>query len=130
MSQGQRPLSPHLEVYRPLTGSFTSILHRATNAALLGGMFVLAAWLGSVAAGGEVYQFVNGLLASFVGRVALFGWTFCAFYSAAQWLRHFCWDLGYGFEIETAKRTGLIAVVCSGLLTLAVWSLVILRGAS
>jgi len=129
MSQGQRPLSPHLEVYRPLTGSFTSILHRAANAALFGGMLVLALWLTSIAVGDATYDLMNGILSSFVGRIALFGWTFCAFFSAAQWLRHFFWDLGYGFEIETARRTGLVAVLFSGVATLAVWASVIARAA-
>lgn len=130
MSQGQRPLSPHLEIYRPLTGSFTSILHRATNAALLGGMVVLAAWLACVAAGGEAYELANAFLSSFIGRIALFGWTFSALFSAAQWVRHFFWDMGYGFEIETAKKSGLLALVFAMIATLAVWLQVILRGAS
>lgn len=130
MSQGQRPLSPHLEIYRPLIGSFTSILHRATNTALLGGLMVLAVWLASVAAGGATYELVNALLSSYPGRIALFGWTFSALFSAAQWIRHFFWDMGYGFEIGTAKNSGLIALVFAVIATLAVWLQVILRGAS
>ena len=130
MSQGQRPLSPHLEIYRPLTGSFTSILHRATNTALLGGMVVLAVWLASVAAGGAAYELVNTLLSSYIARIALFGWTFSALFSAAQCVRHFFWDLGYGFDIETAKKSGRLALLFAVITTLAVWLLVIARVAS
>lgn len=127
MSQGQRPLSPHLEVYRPLTGSFTSILHRATNAALFGGMFALLLWLVCVALGGEVYELINNVLSSFFGRIALFGWTFSAIYSAAQWIRHFFWDLGYGFELETSQRSGRFALTFAAVATLLVWASIIAR---
>ncbi|MEL0083942.1 MAG: succinate dehydrogenase, cytochrome b556 subunit [Gammaproteobacteria bacterium] len=130
MSQGQRPLSPHLEVYRPLTGSFTSILHRATNTALLGGMAVLVLWLASVSMGGQAYEWMNGILSSYFGRIALVGWTFCAIYSAAQWIRHFFWDLGYGFELEASRLSGRVAVVFAGVATLAIWVLVIMRNQS
>ncbi len=128
MVQGQRPLSPHLEVYRPLTGSFTSILHRAMNAALLGGLVVFTLWLVAVAVGGLMFDWVNGLFHSYIGRVALVGWTFAAIYSAAQWIRHFFWDLGYGFELQTAHITGRAAVIVSAVLTLAIWFVVIGRG--
>ena len=130
MSQGQRPLSPHLEVYRPLSGSFTSILHRAMNAALFGGMVVLSCWLASVAAGGPFYVLLNDLLSSFIGRIALVGWTFAVLYSSAQWVRHFFWDMGYGFELETAQKTGVAGVVFAAISTLAIWSLVIMRSGS
>lgn len=130
MSQGQRPLSPHLEVYKPLSGSFTSILHRAMNAALFGGMVVLAVWLASVATGGQLYALVNDLLSSFIGRIALVGWTFAVLYSSAQWTRHFFWDMGYGFELETAKKSGVFGLVFAVVSTLAIWSSVIMRSGS
>ncbi len=130
MSQGQRPLSPHLEVYKPLSGSFTSILHRAMNAALFGGMVVLSIWLASIAAGGAFYELTDTILSSFVGRIALVGWTFAALYSSAQWVRHFCWDMGYGFELETAQRSGTLGVVFAALATVAIWALVIMRAGS
>ncbi|RLA09712.1 MAG: succinate dehydrogenase, cytochrome b556 subunit [Gammaproteobacteria bacterium] len=130
MSQGKRPLSPHLEIYRPLTGSFTSILHRATNTALFGGLLVLAVWMACVAAGGEVYQLINEVLSSYFGRIALFGWTFSAIFSSAQWVRHFFWDLGYGFDVEVSKRSGLVAVGVSAIATLGIWATVIARGVS
>lgn len=123
----QRPLSPHLTIYRPLIGAFTSILHRAMNAALFGGCGVFAIWLFAAARGGAFFTWYNGLLHSLVGRALLVGLTFAACYSAAQWIRHLFWDLGYGFELETARKTGLAALWGSGVVTLLIWTVVLVR---
>ncbi|MEC9341551.1 MAG: succinate dehydrogenase, cytochrome b556 subunit, partial [Pseudomonadota bacterium] len=84
----QRPLSPHLTIYRPLIGAFTSILHRAMNAALFAGCGVFAIWLFAAARGGAFFTWYNGLLHSLIGRALLVALTFAACYSAAQWIRH------------------------------------------
>ena len=124
-----RPLSPHLTVYRPLTGSYTSILHRAVSAALLGGLAFLAAWLVAIAEGGALFDAMAGLWASVVGRIMLFGWTFCAFFYAAHWIRHFAWDMGYGFELPTARLTGRLALFGSAAASVLVWLYVAMRAA-
>lgn len=123
----ERPLSPHLTVYRPLMGAFTSILHRAMNTALLVGCGFLVMWLVAVAQGGDLFRAYNSFLGSVVGRAMLFGWTFAACYSAAQWVRHLFWDLGYGFELETARKTGHAAIWGSTAVTLLVWLIVVVR---
>lgn len=122
-----RPLSPHLTVYRPLIGSYTSILHRASSAALLGGLVFLAAWLLAIAQGGALFEALSVLWSSVVGKVMLFGWTFCAFFYAAQWVRHFAWDLGYGFEPDTARMTGHLALFGAAVATVLVWLYVAMR---
>ncbi|GAB4350815.1 MAG: succinate dehydrogenase, cytochrome b556 subunit [Immundisolibacter sp.] len=122
-----RPLSPHLTVYRPLIGSYTSILHRASSAALLIGLIFMAAWLLGIAQGGAVYGALSALWGSVVGKVMLFGWTFCAFFYAAQWIRHFAWDLGYGFELDTARLTGRLALLGSAVATVLVWIYIAMR---
>ena len=125
----QRPLSPHLAVYRPLIGSFTSILHRGMNCLLLAGTVVLALWIVSIAVGGDSFQLINGLLASWVGQLALIAWTFAGYYFICQWLRHFAWDLGYGFDLTTASRSGWAALVVALVATLVTWGYLLGRAA-
>lgn len=127
MARRPAPLSPHLAIYRPLSGSFTSIAHRAVNVALFGGTWFLAAWLIGIAAGGTWFETYTAFWGTWLGQVMLFGWTFCAFYNAAHWLRHFAWDLGYGFELGTARLTAWLAVGGSALATLAVWAWIAVR---
>ena len=127
MTNSGRPLSPHLTVYRPLIGAFTSILHRAMNTALFGGCLFFAAWLLTIALGGEAYATYARFWQSWIGQSMLLCWTFAAIYSAAQWLRHLAWDLGYGFELEVARRTAWLALWGSSGLTLLIWSHVLLR---
>jgi succinate dehydrogenase / fumarate reductase cytochrome b subunit len=124
-----RPLSPHLTIYRPLIGSYTSILHRAASAALLVGLVFLAAWLQAIAQGGALFDALSALWGSVVGKVMLFGWTFCAFFYATHWVRHFAWDLGYGFELATARLTGRLALFGSAAATLLVWLYLAMRAA-
>lgn len=128
MQYAQRPLSPHLTIYRPLVGAFTSILHRALNVALFAGTAFLALWLVAVAVGGDFYTGYTGFLGSFLGQIMLFGWTFCALFYAAQGIRHFAWDLGYGFELETARLTGWAALAFAAGGTLLIWLIVAIRG--
>lgn len=116
-----RPLSPHLSIYRPLIGAFTSILHRAMNAALLIGCVFLALWLAGIALGGALYETLQVFWSHWVGQAMLFGWTFAGWYSAAQWVRHFAWDLGYGFEPAVAQRSGVAAIGFGLVATLAIW---------
>ncbi|MGK2940163.1 MAG: succinate dehydrogenase, cytochrome b556 subunit [Immundisolibacter sp.] len=122
-----RPLSPHLTVYRPLIGSYTSILHRAVGAALLGGLGLFALWLLAVAEGGAWFDHYSAFWGSFVGKVMLFGWTFCAFFYAAHWVRHFAWDMGYGFELATARRSARLALIGSAVAAVLVWLYIALR---
>lgn len=130
MARRPAPLSPHLGIYRPLSGSFTSIAHRALNTALFAGTWFLAAWLVAIAAGGAWAEAYLGFWGNWLGQLMLFGWSFAAFYNAAQWLRHFAWDLGYGFELPTARLTARLAFGGSVLATAALWAYIGLRGAS
>ncbi|PWG68848.1 succinate dehydrogenase, cytochrome b556 subunit, partial [Enterococcus hirae] len=77
---------------------------------LFAGCGVFAIWLFAAARGGAFFTWYSGLLHSLLGRALLVALTFAACYSAAQWIRHLFWDLGYGFELETARRTGLAAL--------------------
>ena len=123
MAQHNRPLSPHLQVYRPQLTSVLSILHRLTGVALALGTVVLAYWLAAAAAGPDSFETAQAVIGSFFGRLLLFGWTYGLFYHLCNGIRHLFWDAGYGFELETAYRSGWLVVAVSGVLTLASWIL-------
>jgi len=123
MSSGNRPLSPHLQVYRPQLTSILSILHRLTGVALAVGTLLLVYWLAAAASGPEAFATARGLIGSVIGRLVLFGWTFALFFHLCNGIRHLFWDAGYGFELPTAYRSGWLVVAASTLLTLGCWIL-------
>ena len=118
MANTSRPLSPHLQIYKPQITSTLSILHRLTGVALGAGTLFLMWWLVAAAAGPDYYAMVQGWLASFVGRVLLFGFTFALFYHLCNGIRHLFWDMGHGFDIDVAARNGWLAVIAAVVLTL------------
>jgi succinate dehydrogenase / fumarate reductase cytochrome b subunit len=117
----QRPLSPHLQIYKKQLTSATSIIHRLTGVALTAGMPVLAIWLMAVARGGTCYDSVMSLLTSCVGQICLFGWTWCLFFHFCNGIRHLLWDAGKTLDIKSAYLTGYIAIATSLVLTALVW---------
>jgi succinate dehydrogenase / fumarate reductase, cytochrome b subunit len=116
-----RPLSPHLQVYRPQLTSVLSILHRATGIALSVGVLYLATWVIYAAASPKAYALFQDFNTSVVGRIVLGGWLFCAFYHLCNGVRHLFWDAGYGFELKDAYRSGWIVVAVSLIATAAAW---------
>ena len=121
MSSEQRPLSPHLQVYRPQLTSVLSILHRLTGIALALGVVALVWWLIAVATGPDYYATVQAIIGSFIGRLALFGWTFALFYHLLNGIRHLGWDAGWGFEMPSATTTGWLVVIGSTVLSIVAW---------
>jgi len=121
MTTDNRPLSPHLQVYKPQITSILSILHRATGFALAVGTLLFVWWLISAAAGPQTYAVVEGFLSSWIGTLLLIGWSFAVFYHLCNGIRHLFWDAGRGFEIETVTRSGLIVVVAAVVLTVVAW---------
>jgi succinate dehydrogenase / fumarate reductase cytochrome b subunit len=118
MTQAERPLSPHLQIYKwPLTMA-TSILHRATGIALAGGTIFLVWWLVAAASGDQAFAPAQWFFGSWLGLVFLFGWCFCFFYHLANGIRHLVWDAGYGFAIESAYRASQIVIAAAIVLTL------------
>lgn len=116
-----RPLSPHLQVYRPQLTSVLSILHRATGIALAVGALYLAVWVMCAAASPRTYAAFQSFNVSIVGRIVLGGWLYCAFYHLCNGIRHLFWDAGYGFELKDAYRSGWIVVGVSAVATLLAW---------
>ena len=121
MASNNRPLSPHLQVYKPQLTTFMSITHRATGIALAVGTLMLVCWVIAAATGETAFNEVQAFLGSIVGRLLLLGWSFALFYHLCNGLRHLFWDAGKGFEIETAYMTGRIVIAASILLTIGAW---------
>ncbi|HWK43160.1 MAG TPA: succinate dehydrogenase, cytochrome b556 subunit [Stellaceae bacterium] len=121
MSIVNRPLSPHLQVYKPQITSILSISHRATGLALSVGTLLLVWWLVAAASGEAAYLSVAGFVGSWFGLLLLFGWSVSLFYHLANGIRHLFWDMGYGFEIQTAYRSGYAVLIATVALTLIAW---------
>lgn len=118
-----RPLSPHLQVYRPQLTTVLSILHRITGAALAVGL-VMVVWMLIAAAGGEAaYNQFARFCGSPPGQLLLLGWTFALYYHACNGIRHLIWDTGRLFEIGAAYRAGYVVLAATVLLTALTWSL-------
>jgi succinate dehydrogenase / fumarate reductase cytochrome b subunit len=116
-----RPLSPHLQIYRPLINMVMSILHRITGAALYFGTIILATWLVAAASGPDAFQTVSGWLNTWAGWIFLFGYTWVLIHHALGGIRHFIWDFGMGYEHETIDLLSWGTGVASVLLTAVVW---------
>ena len=123
MSSGNRPLSPHLQVYRLQWTMLLSISHRITGVGLAVGTLLLVYRQASAAAGPESFATAQAIVGSFIGRLFLFGWTFALFYHLCNGIRHLVWDAGYGFELDDAYRSGLAVVGASVALTVSSWIL-------
>lgn len=120
-STDNRPLSPHLQIYRWPLSMLTSILNRVTGVGLVVGTLVLVYWLIAAAAGPESFATAQALLGSWIGRLLLFGWSWALFFHLCNGIRHMAWDAGWGFAIPTIDATGWIVMVASVLMTLVAW---------
>ena len=125
----ERPLSPHLQVYRWQITMTMSILHRATGVAITVGAFGLAWWLMAVAAGGDAYREAAECVASPVGMVLLFGFSLSLVYHLLNGIRHLLWDAGWGFEIPEFYASGWTVAILTVVLTGLIW-IAVLGGAA
>ncbi len=121
MPTDNRPLSPHLQVYRPQLTAVLSITHRLTGVALAVGTLVLVYWLVAAADGADSYRAAQAVLDSWLVKLLLFGWTFALYYHLANGLRHLYWDTGNGFDLETVYLSGKIVVGMAAILTVLTW---------
>lgn len=124
--EDNRPLSPHLQVYRlPLT-AVLSVAHRLTGLAIVLGTVLLVLALFTVAAGPQAYAKTSMLLDSWAGRLVLIAFTFALYFHLCNGIRHLVWDMGYGFELQTADRSALLALAGAAALTVVTWLVALL----
>jgi succinate dehydrogenase / fumarate reductase cytochrome b subunit len=120
MAQHERPLSPFMH-YRWQYTNTLSILHRLSGVFMSVGIALLVYWLVAAASGSEAYNTALSCFAAPVTKVALFGWLLAFYYHLLNGLRHLGWDMGYGFELAVARKTGTLVFVSSIVLTLLTW---------
>ena len=116
-----RPLSPHLQIYKPIPTMMMSISHRITGMTLYAGTLLVAWWLIAAASGPAYFEWVNGIYGSFLGRLILFGFTFALIHHMLGGVKHLFWDMGYGFEKTFATRVAKMQPVAAAILTVLVW---------
>ena len=121
MTNHDRPLSPHLSIYRWPVTMVSSILHRATGIAMAVGFIVFVGWLFDAASGPAVYAEFIDVLDSILGRVVLVGLSLAFFYHLANGIRHLVWDSGRGLEKEQASASAWFVIVTSFVLTAIFW---------
>ncbi len=121
MTTRNRPLSPHIQIYKMPFTAVLSITHRATGVALAAGTAVLAYWLASAAYGPAAYGHAQAVLGSLLGKLVLFGWTAALFYHLCNGIRHLFWDMGKGYGIAEADKSGRVVVASAAVLTLLAW---------
>ncbi len=116
-----RPISPHLQVYKPQISSALSIFHRITGCALGAGTLLLTLWLVSAASGVGAFSVVQAILASWIGILVLIGFTAALFYHFCNGIRHLAWDACKGFELPVMHRTGMLVLAATVVLTAGFW---------
>ena len=117
----QRPLSPHLQIYKPMLSMTMSIMHRITGVGMVVGVVGLVWWLSAASISDSYFALVQGFFYHWFGRLVLFGITWALLHHMLGGLRHFVWDTGRGFglmQVEWLVRANLIGSI---LLTILLW---------
>ena len=121
VNRGDRPLSPHLSIYRPQWTSVLSIVHRITGAGMALGAVLLVWWLLAAATGPDYYAVANGVLTSWIGELVMLVSLFALSYHFCNGIRHLWWDAGQGFGLTQVEVSGKMTVAASIVLALLVW---------
>lgn len=123
MKKNDRPLSPHLQIYKPQLSSVLSITHRGTGIFLSLGAFLLTCWLLALAGGAEYFDTIQQYIGSWYGQCLIYIFIFSIYFHLFNGIRHLFWDIGMGFEIDTAYKTGYVVIVATVLMTLITFCL-------
>ena len=121
-----RPLSPHLSIYKLTPTMVISIVHRITGGALYFGTLLVAWWLIAAAAGPSYFEFANGIFGSIIGRLILFGYTWALLHHMLGGLRHLVWDTGHGLDKHVSTKMAWLVLVGSISLTIIVWAIALI----
>lgn len=117
VNRGNRPLSPHLTIYRPQLTSISSILVRITGNALIVGAFLVIWWLLAASTSPEYFAIADGLIRSWFGKLIMLGSIWALWYHTLGGIRHLIWDNTIGLDIPTAYKLGWTVVIGSFVLT-------------
>ena len=121
----ERPLSPHLQIYKPQITSVLSIMHRITGVALSIGTFLMVLWIISLSLGENLYEYYMVFIKSWFGKLILVGFTFALSYHLSNGIRHLFWDFGYGYELNIVFRSGIAVLISAFTLTSIVWTYIL-----
>ena len=121
MNDSKNPLSPHLQIYRWQVSSLVSITHRITGILNLLGLIFICALISSAGIVENFFEFFSVFLNNFIGKFILIGFTWSISYHLLSGIRHFFWDLGYGYEVKTANISGIMVIIGSLFLTIVLW---------
>jgi|TARA_B110000914_G_scaffold110307_1_gene96538 succinate dehydrogenase / fumarate reductase cytochrome b subunit len=121
MQNKNRPLSPHLQIYKWQISSLLSIAHRIVGVINILAIILICFWSLSLLFGTESYQLINFFLNTFMGKFIAISlcWTFS--FHVLNELRHLIWDLGYGFDLKVSKITGVLALLGSFIFTILIY---------
>ncbi|NVE93869.1 succinate dehydrogenase, cytochrome b556 subunit [Altererythrobacter lutimaris] len=123
---GNRPLSPHLQIWKWGPHMLVSILHRVTGDGMaLVGLFVLVWWLGAIASGPTYYSFFTDIMTSPVGYIVMVGLSWAFFTHLMSGLRHFVLDIGAGYELDTNRAWSIASPLIAIALTAGFWALIL-----
>lgn len=118
VNRGNRPLSPHIMIYKPQLNSVLSILHRITGTALAFSALLIVWWFLAAATSPGYFAMVDGLLTSWIGGLILILSAWGLWYHFCNGIRHLIWDMGYGFDLEEVDRSSWIVIGASVVLTI------------
>jgi succinate dehydrogenase / fumarate reductase cytochrome b subunit len=122
MTGKQRPLSPHLQIYRLPLNAILSISHRISGVLLALGAVLVVAMLVAAASGSQAYQTMYTIAAHWAGQIVLIGFTLAFYFHFCSGIRHLFWDAGYGYHLRTAQRSAYAILVAAVVLTIATWA--------
>jgi len=127
--RSERPLSPHLSIYRLTLTMAMSVAHRVTGAALYLGTIFLVWWLVAASTSARNFDLINGFLGTWIGRIFLFGYTWALFHHMLGGIRHLIWDTSRGFGPAERELLARLTIIGSVSLTALVWLVgLVLRG--
>ena len=124
MAAKSRPMSPHLQIYKPQITSVLSITHRLTGVGMVIVLLGLSSWLIAAAVDEEYFALAQRVAGSWFGYLVMIAASGALFYHLSNGIRHLCWDLGYGLEITQVERSGYLVLVSTMVLTVLTWAVV------
>ena len=121
--ENKRPLSPHIQIYRWHVSSLVSISHRITGIINIIAITLICLWVSSIFISEKNYEIINILLSSKIGKFIILGLTWSFSFQILSEIRHLIMDLGYGFELQTTRITGLLVIFGSIILTILIYTI-------